>query len=260
MVTEVSFYCNQLIINGEAVSTVHVDELIKAPYSFKNGKHFETMVCTIQDQYIRLNFKCGDPTPWNPELHDIQTNQNLKNTRKKTQVEPILYYGLIDLRKGWVWLPHRAKNIFKDAVKSVFKDVTLKSILNEQEFFEKIKTLDEVKFGAVPDNLFGSEDSLSKTLTQDIYAFDADYAELSLKYDRKPISAGIINSIKNVFNKRYAYSKIVVAGYDEQGLELLFNTEAISTKIAISAEIDENEMIITESLFKQLIEKIKNEG
>lgn len=257
MVSEVSFYCNQLIINDKAVNLADVQSLINSPYkNIKEKKHFETMDCLIFGDFVKLRFQCGDPIPYNPEMYDIQSDKNIKNTREKSQVEPNLYFGVIDLRKGWVWLPYRAKAIFKEAVRSVHPNFVLKSILDEKEFFEKIRTLDEVKFGVIPDNLFGDQDTLSKTMSYDINKFGSEYAELTLKYDKKSLSQGLLELIKNGFNKRYAYSKIVVAGRDEQGLELIFNTEAISTKISIMVQTDENEMIVEDNLFQQLIERL----
>ena len=127
-----NIFCNQLIINDKAVNLADVQSLINSPYkNIKEKKHFETMDCLIFGDFVKLRFQCGDPIPYNPEMYDIQSDKNIKNTREKSQVEPNLYFGVIDLRKGWVWLPYRAKAIFKEAVRSVHPNFVLKSIKSE---------------------------------------------------------------------------------------------------------------------------------
>lgn len=260
MTEEISFHCSQVIINDELIHFQHIQNLVDKPYEKTDSKHFETMKCIEAGDFVKLIFQTGDPTPWNPEIYDIETRENLENKRLKTQVEPAIHYGLIDLLRGWVWLPYRVKGVFKDAIASVHKNHAIKPIYDEKQFFEKIRILEEVKFGVVANHLFNKEDNLSETLTKDLYGYGADYAELTLKYNSPAAPDNFIKIIKSKLSKKYSFAKITVSGRDKNGLEMLFNPEAVSTRITLKVSTDENEMIIEDELFNQLIAKVNNEN
>lgn len=107
---DVKFHCLQVLINDDYVTLNQLQPLIDLKYEQTEETHFRSMEClTIEPQFIRLYFQSGDPRPWNPKLVDIRTRATVDNSRKKDQFEPKLHYGLLDLERSQVWLPHVVK-------------------------------------------------------------------------------------------------------------------------------------------------------
>jgi hypothetical protein len=251
------FYCHQLIINNETCQKRHFEQLIKTPYSTHKTEVLEKLDCVIQDDFAKLYFKSGDPTPRSPEVVDVQTHVSTENLRALTQVEPTLNYGVIDFSTGRVWLPYRAKSVFENAMSFLHQtNYHLKPIICEKEFLERISSLKEIKFGIARDNLLNSQSTLGKSLEDEILGYGANYAELTLKFDKK---TSMKEKITGLLGNKSAYKKLVIAGQDDGGLDLVFDLRAISTKLNIDAPEDDNGMIIAEQLFNDLIRKLKNE-
>ena len=59
--------------------------------------------------------------------------------------------------------------------------------------------------------------------------------------------------------EKSSFKKIAIAGRNEAGLDMLFNTETVSTKTTIDVTQDENEMLVIADLFNKLQRFIRNE-
>mgnify|MGYP003603733173 CR=1 FL=1 len=258
----VSFYCLQLVINDKYVTSAEFQPFVDKKYVATEEKHFESMKCEILETegFAKLYFEHGDPTPWNPTVVDIKTKTAADNTRDKDQFEPNLNYGLFDFRSSQVWLPHHAKNIFKTAVQSEYKDATFKEVLDEETFFQTIQSLDEIKFGIVPDELLNSINTISQAMTVDANCYDSSYAELTLSFNKKNnISEKVRALFNTIIGEKSSFKKIAIAGRNNTGLDMLFNTETVSTKVTIDVMQDENGMLVIADLFNKLQRFIRNE-
>lgn len=207
---DVKFHCLQVLINDDYVTLNQLQPLIDLKYEQTEETHFRSMEClTIEPQFIRLYFQSGDPRPWNPKLVDIRTRATVDNSRKKDQFEPKLHYGLLDLERSQVWLPHVVKSIFKEAILSQHKNASFKEILDEDEFFNTIQSLNQMKFGIAPDQLLNSISDLSQALTNDANGYGANYAELVMTFNKNESITDRVKSLfKKAINQKSSFKKI----------------------------------------------------
>lgn len=74
----------------------------------------------------------------------------------------------------------------------------------------------------------------------------------------------ILEKAKNLFrkaiNEKASFKKIAISGRNKDGLDMLFNTDTVSTKLTITSSTDDNGLLNTESLFNGLIRHIRNEN
>lgn len=259
---DIKFYCIQVLINDDYVSLNHLEPLIAEEYVSTEETHFQSMETTLDEgmRFAHLYFRTGDPRPWNPNLVDLKTKETIENLRNKDQFEPKLFFGIFDLHSSQVWIPHNAKSVFKEAMLSKHNNASFKEVIDEEEFFKSIQFLNEIKFGIVPDQIFNSINDVSQALTNDANCYGSSYAELSMSFNKQhTIPEKVVQLFKRVMDDKASFKKIVISGRNRDGLDMLFNTATVSTKVTISAKTDENGMIDTSSLFESLKRFIRNE-
>lgn len=208
------------------------------------------------ERFIRLVFSSGSVYPLPPNVISIENGKEVKNRRKRTEIEPKFFYGLMDCKTGEVWLQYNKNLIFKDALSHYYQDthIEVKQILDEEKFFNSLNELKEIKLGVKPD-LF-NQYTLSQHLQEDIYQFGAHSAEIIFKY-REPLSVEKVKSIINkLFKNKQEFKKMVITGRNTDNLELVFNTNIVSSKINVSSPVDENGMVKQDALFNLAISRI----
>ena len=139
------------------------------------------------------------------------------------------------------------------------KKVTVKSIIKDGEFINKIKSVREISFSVTP-NIFNSpgQNTLSSRLIDDMYGFGAKEARLCLKYENSKISDKIKHKISDLLKRQVDFKDITVIGYSDENLESTFNMNEITSKILIDLSVDEKTKLLDSAeVFASLISRIK---
>ena len=82
-------------------------------------------------------------------------------------------------------------------------------ILDEDEFFNTIQSLNQMKFGIAPDQLLNSISDLSQALTNDANGYGANYAELVMTFNKNESITDRVKSLfKKAINQKSSFKKI----------------------------------------------------
>jgi len=170
-------------------------------------------------------------------------------------------FVLIDVNTQRIWISNQQK---KGEIRLWLKNkldtnIIIKSIINDIDFIEKIKSVKEISFSVVP-NLFNSsqQDTLSSHLIEDMLGFGAKKAKLSLEYDNSKISGTIKSKINSMIGRKDEFNDITVIGRSDENLESTFNLEEITSRIQVDVPINESSKLLDPSnIFLTLIGKIK---
>ncbi|WP_263336839.1 hypothetical protein [Neisseria sp. Marseille-Q5346] len=209
------------------------------------------------DRFIRLVFSTGSVYPLPPNVISIENGKTTKNRRKKTEIEPKFSYGIMDTKTGEVWLQYNKNSIFREALNYFHPNehIEIKQILDEEQFQKSINEIKEIKLTILP-NTLSCSNSLTEHLQEDIYQYGASSAEFTMKYKEKLTIEKVKNVVKNFITNKLEFKKLVIAGKNTDNLEMVFNTNIVSSKIGVTCSTDENGLPREDELFKQAILKI----
>lgn len=209
------------------------------------------------ERFIRLIFSTGSVYPLPPNVISIENGKTSRNRRKNTEIEPKFSYGIMDTKTGEVWLQYNKNSIFKEALTHFYSNehIEIKQILDEKQFQESINEIREIKLSVLPYTLpyLGS---LTESLQQDIYQYGASSAEIIFRYKEKLTVKNVKRTVKKLITNKFEFKKLVIAGRNTDNLEMVFNTNTVSSKIRVVCSTDENGLPQEDELFKQAVLKI----
>jgi len=269
------FSGHQLIISGSTPFA----SICFAAIQDSNTEHFDIKISedkietlsikkvvkqTHEDRFISVYFNYGEKYPYSPTVATVvgENFQELNNPRTPEQIElNDQLFVLIDLNTQRIWLSdQRQKNTVADWIKNkIGAEVSIKSIINESEFIDKIKSVQEISFAVVP-NLFSSagQDTLSKHLVQDIYGFGADKARIQLLYKNTLITDIIKKKFYELIGRKNEFQDITVIGRSDDGFNTVLNLEEVVSKISIDVGSDNKSKLFNpDEVFNTLINRIK---
>ncbi|MBN1969082.1 MAG: hypothetical protein JXR48_00750 [Candidatus Delongbacteria bacterium] len=229
--------------------TKHISELNYDFYSY------------FRQNYFILYIEYGKPNPRPEEVVNTDTGEKENNPRQSNQYEPEQCFALLDFNNSIMWLSNGSKkSVILSFLNENFNESTIviKDIYDEEEFLKNIKILENLKISVLPNRLFVDTNTLSKALLENIYGYEADYATLSLSYNKKKNLKNLKSKLRQILSHKEAFKAITISGRDENNLSMLFNDKIITKKIKIKAEIDNNEVFNKDSVFAELINKIEN--
>lgn len=221
----------------------------------------KTIKKVIEDRFVIVYFLEGEKYPYS----EVVINSDLEeapNPRDPDELElDDQFFVLIDVQSQRIYLSDQKKKylLIDWLEKKLSKKVSVKSIIDEKDFIDKIKTLNEISFTLAPDLLNStSEGVLQKTLVEDIYGFGADKAKLKLIYNNTGIDAKIIEKLNEILRKRVEFESITVVGRSDENFETVFNIEGITNKVSIEVETSEDPKLLNaDTVFDILVGKIK---
>lgn len=237
------------------------EKLTQKTYSKTYQGVYYTFYIDFIEDFLKIYFTHGRPMPLPEAVINTDTLEPEENPRKKNQYEPKPNFALIDFRTGILWLNNtKKKNTLLQFLKEELdeKNIIIKDVFNEAEFIDALKSLDEIKFSAVPD-LFSSSSTLTQEMANEIYGYEASVGTFYLKYDNKLVGESLKEKIKTLFVQKNNLRGIMISGRDKKGLGMLFNTNMFSKKIQFNSAVDENEIFNTDVVFSTLITNVKNE-
>ncbi|MCE3255736.1 MAG: hypothetical protein K0R25_1230 [Rickettsiaceae bacterium] len=213
-----------------------------------------------KNRFVSLYFNIGNKFPYSDKVIDENLNE-CDNPRPAEQIEPDKQqFVLIDTKTSRIYISdQRAKNDFINWLKKkIEKEIALKSIVNERDFIEKIKSVREISFSVVPDILNSSDqDILSHNLVRDIFGFGAAKAKLQLNYGNIGINDKIKNKIEGILKKRREFKDLVVVGRTDEDLETTFKISEVASKIIVDVIEGDKKLLDPEMVFSSLIKKIQ---
>lgn len=264
------FSVSQIILEG--YSKVGLDDFSKIqpeeidPLLFKKGTPDEetlsiniTEKATLSDRFITLYFLNGDKYPYSEKVVDKNLNEQ-DNPRSPDQIElDDQFFVLIDTKTQRIYISDlRRKPLIKEWLHDRLQvEVTIKAIIDESEFLNKIKNINKISFTIVP-NLFNStSNSLSQRLVEDIYGFGAEKARLELDFGNSRLTDQIASKINAILGRKAEYQEITVIGRSDSEMESILNLEGITNTITVDVSLDpKSKLLNVGEVFASLINKI----
>lgn len=247
----------------QASDTEHYDITISD--TEKETLSIKKVVKQITDnRFISLYFNYGERYPYSPTVATVvgEDLQELDNPRTPEQIElNDQLFVLIDVATQRIWLSdQRQRNTVLEWIKNkIGSDISIKSIINESEFINKIKSVQEISFSVVPD-LFNTagQDTLSNHLVQDIFGFGADKARVQLSYENTSVTDTIKKKFNELLGRRTEFQDITVIGRSDEGLDTIFNLDEVISKISVEVGSDsKSKLSDSDDVFGALINVIK---
>lgn len=268
----IQFSVNQLIVNMKTFTIntfdeISVEDLDKLQIKHKDDRGEEVLMIKkitktiLVDRFIGIYFLEGDKYPYSDTVVDANLEEH-KNPRGSNEIElDKQYFVLIDTKTQRIFLSDlKKKNLTKKWFEDKLKmDIDIKSIINEEDFINKIQSVNQISFTLVP-NLFNSADEsvLSKKLLEDIYGFGASKAKLDLFYNNSSVSDTIKEKFKSLIGRKDEFESITVIGRSDENFESVFNLGEIINKINVDVNEDgETQFVDPIEVFNRLIELIK---
>jgi hypothetical protein len=216
---------------------------------------------TIDKRFITVYFNEGDKFPYTDKVIDSSLNEHA-NPRLPEEIElDNQFFLLVDVQTKRIFMSDQRKkamaNLWLNS--KIGKKIVIKPIISEEEFIQKIKSINKVCFTVVPD-LFNSknEDILSSKLVQDIYGFGAEEGHIELSYNDANITDQISDKLKALIGRKKDFKNITVIGRSDEDFVSIFNIEEIINAIYIDINCsDEIKLLDENNVFAALINKIK---
>lgn len=264
----------QLIIESEVPFTIETfskidDSDLEAFNINKSEKETETLSIKrvnkqiLENSFVSLYFNEGDKFPYSPTIIDTTDLQEKENPRPPEDIEMNdQFFVLIDISTQRVYpSDQRKKGTFGIWLKEKLgKEVSIKSIINEEDFLDKIKSINKISLTVVPD-LFNasSQDILSRNLVGDIYGFGAERAKIDLEYRNSSITENIKKKFSAILNRKSEFKDVTVIGRSTEGFESIFNLEEVINKVVIDIPTQETTNLLDSGVvFNLLVAKIKS--
>lgn len=214
-----------------------------------------------ENRFVEVYQLYGGRFPYPTEIvgEDLNTHPN---PRSPGEIElDKQFFALIDCLQQRIYISdQQRKYSFCDWLgNKINKLVEIKSIINEKDFINKIRSIDKVYLSVEPNLLNSYAGTLSNEFVDHIYRFGADRAKIEFQYNQTKISEQIKTRLESIFKQQETAKNLVVIGRDDKGFESIFNSGEIISKIGVDVEEDPvSKLAIAEYVFPALIEKIKN--
>lgn len=217
----------------------------------------------FEDRFIAFYFNEGNKFPYSPTVIDATDLIEKENPRPAEDIEmEDQFFVLIDVSSQRIYLSdQRKKGTFSAWLKEKIKKEThIKSIINEGEFLNKIKSVNRIYLSVVP-NLFNtsSQDILSHNLARDIYSFGGEKARLEIEYGNTRMTDIIKDKFNQVLGRKGDFQEVTIIGRSDEGFESIFNLDEVISKLVIDVSVQEKTNLLDPTIvFNILIDKIKS--
>ncbi|MCK9345167.1 MAG: hypothetical protein M0P64_03575 [Candidatus Pacebacteria bacterium] len=266
----IKFSGYHLIIKGKKTFDLSCFSLVESERTerlvISSGEQKETLQVTKHkkvthsERFLTLYFNSGEKYPYSPTVIDGEL-QETDNPRNPEQIElDEQLFVLFDTVTQRMWISNqRKKNFIVEWIAKKTKfEISVKSILDEETFLEKIKSVEEVSFCVVP-NLFNTsgQNTLSGHLAQDIYGFGASKARIELSYKDISINDKIKTRIREMLGRKSDFQDVSVVGRSDEGLDTIFNLEEVISRIHVEVVADNKSKLLDPvEVFDSLISNI----
>ena len=263
----------QLIIETESPFTVETFSSINDSdlETFEIGPKEEKETLQIkrvnkecfEDRFITFHFNEGNKFPYSPTVIDATDLTEKENPRPAEDIElDDQFFVLMDVSSQRIYLSdQRKKGTFSAWLKEkINKETHIKSIINEEEFLNKIKSVNRIYLSVVP-NLFNtsSQDILSHNLARDIYSFGGEKARLEIEYGNTRMTDIIKDKFNQVLGRKGDFQEVTIIGRSDEGFESIFNLDEVISKLVIDVSVQEKTNLLDPTIvFNILIDKIKS--
>ena len=266
------FTVNQLIINSSRFDLDTFSDLKGADLDTHKVAHKEDdkeeilsikkITKTIEDErFITVYFNEGSKFPYTDKVIDSKLDEHT-NPRSPEEIElDNQFFVLIDVQTQKIFMSdQRKRSAFSSWLnEKIKKQIEIKPIISEEEFIQKIKSINKIYFTVVPDLFnYTNEDILSNKLVQDIYGFGAEEGRIELSYNDARMTDKILNKLKALIGRKRDFKDITVIGRSDDNFESIFNIDEIINSIYIDIDCnDEVKLLDEKNVFAVLINKIK---
>jgi hypothetical protein len=205
------------------------------------------------ERFLSLYFERGDKYPYPDKVYDAATSSEVDNPRSADEVElDVQFFVLIDCEKQRIYLSNQRVKTWleKFLTTKLGRNVTIKPVIDEGDFMDKISSISEVTLSADASEV-STKETLAGILASDAYGYGAVRAELRLVYkQRKSLSERARNAANEFLGRRGEFKKLTIVGRSSEGFERVFNSEEIAYKIPTRPEVDpKTGKFISEAVF-----------
>ncbi|HSE35222.1 MAG TPA: hypothetical protein VLB83_03795 [Candidatus Paceibacterota bacterium] len=269
----VTFSVNQLIVgNGDDFSTAtfsalpsRLEEKHELPGLDGNPEPIGVRIIStlIQDnRFVAIHFNDGEKYPYSKEVVDLKDLSHKKNPRSRDEVELDRHsFVLIDCQRKLVFFSNLAirKEFPSFISKKANVRITAKMLIDEEQFREKLREIEEISLCAVPDpNIQPNALTLEEMLKADAYGYGASRATLKFSYKKTQISDSLRDKIFSLTRRMTRNFHVTIIGRTSDGFEAVFNTEQVTSRVQISVPRDDDTGDIeADQVFLALINQVK---
>ena len=222
---------------------------------------YDIFVSVIDDEYLWLYAKYGNPNPCPNQVLDKQNYQYKQNTRTANLVEMRhQFFMLLNIRNNILYLSNINKRAFLENIlrEKLNIGISINTIFVDlSEFDSKIKELKTIKFTSY-DNLFTQHSKLNDAFKDMLgYGANIDF-KIEINCENKPLDKGyIIKNLKNRLDNQEVRDLVIIGENDDQ-FEQIFNAGTFNKKISISISENEENLFDENEVLNALLGKIKD--
>lgn len=202
----IEFSALHLIIGNKSPSLKLLEKVFNKHeelYTYENS-HYLISTSTIDNNLFWFHAQYGNSLPYNDTVYNIGNHTKENNPRTPNQVETVKQlFGMYDLKNKVLYLSNFIKKpIFESFLNSLLnEEVVIKAfIIDADDFCEKIKTIDSIKFVAKKD-LFSISGSVFSILPNPKDLFGLGMPEkftLSANFSKKNKTTQFIYEFKKL--------------------------------------------------------------
>lgn len=197
------------------------------------------------NNYIFWMIEQGSTHPRDEVVYNAEVGTTRDNPRMEEELEfREQLFALYDYKRGLFFISDtRKRNVFLNVLSKSgdFNNFKIKGLyVDENEFFNKIQSLSEIRFTTTND-IFSSDAESKRNLERMIGGNPNNDVKLSLEFKSEPISTfkKFMEKLRNEsVNQRI--SSLLIRGDDEQGFERVLNSDEFIKKIKLRDVNKEN--------------------
>lgn len=259
--TSFQVYQNDKLFN---FNNKFLSDLFKKAQEYNDELKYYLEYKSVKDEYIFLYFKMGKQSPYGEQVikPDFSIDKNPKNPNDVELNEQlfVFYYKKEDI----LYLSNFKKIEF---FKKILENQTESTIIikpiydNMNDFFEKLKILDKLKFTSIRRDLFSKQSDINNNLEDNYGIGEPIEFTVEAKY-KETMTNKLRNMLQTQLNKpnnKNVLKKIIIQGKDENNFPIIFNEDNFTKKMTFPLQIDENGMCNCIEVFNKIKEILKVE-
>jgi hypothetical protein len=254
---KITFYSKMIYLNDNLITTDVINDTVleKQVINLEINNVHHRFSIRYKNNYAFIYIEYGSALPRPDHVYNSLTEEQQDNPRQIDQIEPKQLFIILDLEQSMYWVSNAKKaNVIIDYFGYFGKLCALKNIYDSKDFLDKMKSINNIKLSATPNQLFNVH-SLSRNLTNDIFGYGASIATLQFGYTQD----NILDLLKRkkfvaLFEERSSFSSFIISGRDDMGIEYVFNSENVLKRIDIYVQETYNQVYDPEIVFNLFTE------
>lgn len=234
---------------------------------------FESDAGLELDRFYWCSLEYQESLSYNERVYNDESKNIENNPRKPHQKElSSQLFAVYDTTTGYLFLNNSKKRnvlefLFNIKLSDNEDKIVIKPVyISYSEFSEKLKLIKEIHLQALP-TLFNTQGSDDNSGLLDFFKHQddilglngADKIEFKVSFRNVPVSerfTALLNKL-NIAQKQSKLEKLICTGFDDNNLEVIFNTETFNQKVSVEIVRDNNSRYSSAEVKDKVIKKLE---